>query len=240
MGMPAGLAEPDVLIVDTPVQVKPGGPGGGGPPDFEPGGDGWGGGGDDDERFRRKERGPSMGMLGLFATLFSITALFATIVIAYMVRAQTRSHWTPIHIPSLLWASTVLIVLSSGTLEVARRAFAAYRSRAYTRWLAVTFFLGLGFLLLQAMSLRQLVLQGAYLRQNPHSSLLYVITAVHGFHLLGGLLALFYMIYRASLRTNDVRADLRAQRGVVSVSSVYWHYLDLLWVLLFLMLVTWK
>jgi cytochrome c oxidase subunit 3 len=240
MGMPAGLAEPEVLIVETPEQVKPGGPGGGGPRDFEPGGDGWGGGGDDDERYRRTERGPSMGMIGLIATMFSITALFATIVIAFLVRAQTRAHWNPIHVPSLLWASTVLIVASSGTLELAHRAFTVYRARVYTRWLSVTFFLGLGFLLLQAMSLRQLVMQGAYLRQNPHSSLLYIITFVHGFHLFGGVLALFYMIYRASQHTSDVRADLIAQRSAFQVSSVYWHYLDLLWLALFSMLLLWK
>jgi cytochrome c oxidase subunit 3 len=136
--------------------------------------------------------------------------------------------------------STALILASSGTLEMARHAFNACRARTYSRWLALTFFLGLGFLLLQAISLRQLVLQGVYLRQNPHSSLLYVITAVHAFHLFGGVLALFYLIYRASRRTTDVRADLRAQRTVVAVSTVYWHYLDLLWLALFLLLVLWK
>jgi cytochrome c oxidase subunit 3 len=238
--MPAGLAESEILIVESPQEVKTGGPGGGGPGDFEPGGDRWGGGGDDDERFRRPERGPSMGMLGMFATMFSITALFATIVIAYVVRSQTRSHWQPIHLPPLLWVSTALIVVSSGTLEMARRALARYRARGYARWLSLTFFLGLGFLLLQAICLRQLVDQGVYMRQNPHSSLLYIITGVHGFHLFGGVMALFYMIYRASKRTNDVRADLRAQHGLVAVSAVYWHYLDALWVALFLMLLLWK
>jgi cytochrome c oxidase subunit 3 len=238
--MPAGLAEPEILIVEDLQEAKTGGPGGGGPGDIEPGGNGWGGGGDDDESFRRQERGPSMGMLGMFATMFSITALFATIVIAYMVRSQSRSHWQPIHLPRLLWVSTALIVVSSVTLEAARRALAQYRARAYSRWLALTFFLGLGFLLLQAICLRQLVNQGVYLRQNPHSSLLYIITGVHGVHLFGGVLALFYMIYRASLRTNDVRADLRAQHGLVAVSTVYWHYLDVLWVALFLMLLFWK
>jgi cytochrome c oxidase subunit 3 len=237
--MPAGLADPEILIVEDPQEVRTGGPGGGGPGDFEPGGDGWGGGGDD-EGFRRQERGPSMGMVGMFATMFSITALFATIVIAYMVRAQSRSHWQPIHLPRLLWLSTALIVVSSGTLELARRALHKYRARTYARWLTLTFFLGLGFLLLQAMCLRQLVDQGVYLRQNPHSSLLYIITGVHGFHLFGGVLALFYMIYRASRRTDDWRADLRAQRGPVAVSTMYWHYLDALWVALFLMLLFWK
>lgn len=179
-------------------------------------------------------------MVGMYATMFSITALFTTIVIAYLVRSRTRSHWLGIHLPPLLWASTALIMVSSGTLEVARRAFTAFRAQAYARWLAITFFLGLGFLLLQAMSLRQLVIEGVYLRQNPHSSLLYIITAVHGFHLFGGVLALFYMIYRASLATSNVRADLLAQRNVVAVSTLYWHYLDGLWVALFVLLLLWK
>jgi cytochrome c oxidase subunit 3 len=238
--MPAGLAEPEVLTVEIPEQAKTGGPGGGGPRDFEPDGHGWGGGGDDDDRYRRQEHGPTAGMIGLLATLFSITALFATIVIAYLVRSQTRAHWTPIHLPSLLWVSTVLIVLSSGTLELARRGYTRYRPGVYTRWLTITFFLGLGFLLLQALSLRQLVSQGVFLRQNPHSSLLYIITVVHGFHLFGGVLVLFYMIYRASLRTDNVRADMQAQRGGLAVSTVYWHYLDILWVALFALLLAWN
>ena len=137
-------------------------------------------------------------MLGMLAMMISITALFGTIVIAFMVRSQTRAHWNTVALPASLWVSTGLIVASSLTLEFARRAFGRFKAEAYGSWLALTFFLGLGFLLSQAWALRALVNEGVYLRQNPHSSLFYVITGTHGVHLLGGMMALFYLIYRVS------------------------------------------
>ncbi len=179
-------------------------------------------------------------MLGMLATMFSITALFVTIVIAFKVRSQTRSHWQTIELPSFLWLSSALILTSSFTLHIARRAFDRYRSSVYARWLAITFFLGLGFILCQALSLRQLVQQGVYLSRNPHSLLFFLITAAHGAHLFGGMLALFYLIYRASRAARSVRADLDSQRTVVSVATVYWHYLGGLWIALFLVLLLWR
>ena len=122
-------------------------------------------------------------MLGMLAMMISITALFGTIVIAFMVRSQTRAHWNTVALPASLWVSTGLIVASSLTLEFARRAFGRFKAEVYGSWLALTFFLGLGFLLSQAWALRALVNEGVYLRQNPHSSLFYVITGMHGWRI---------------------------------------------------------
>lgn len=238
--MPAVLDEPEILILEPPPQVKPGGPGGGGPRDFEPGGSG-GGGGDDDERRREDpDYGLSAGMIGMIAVIVSVTALFATIVIAYMVRSRTRSHWEAVPLPSFLWVSTVLLLASSFTLERARRAFARFQANSYAQWLMATFFLGLGFILSQALVLRDLVSRGVYLQNNPHSSLFYVITGAHGVHLMGGMLALFFLIWRAAVPAGDASQDFRTQRNLIGVAAVYWHFLDVLWVGLFLMLLFWR
>jgi cytochrome c oxidase subunit III len=234
--MPAVLAEPEPLTID----VRPGGPNGGGPRGFDPDGGGGGGGDDDNEAERAGPQGvPGAGLLAIQIALVSISALFVTIAVVYFVRAQTPISWKPVGVPGFLWLSTALIVASSWTLETARRAFARIHAGEYARWLLITFFLGVGFLISQLLSLRQLLAQGIYLRHNPHSSLFYVVTGAHALHLLGGMIALFYLVVRASLGTGNVRMELGRQRTLMSVSVVYWHFLDALWLALFTLLLLW-
>lgn len=232
--MPAVLAEPELIQVRNPGEVKTGGPGGGGPPGVEPGDHGWGGG--DDESARRGSKGPTSGMIGIIATLISITALFATLVIAFMIRAQTRAYWKPIALPNILWLSTGMILASSFTLHLAQRAMGRAKQLPYARWVALTFVLGLGFLVSQAAALRMLANQGIFMRANPHSSLLYIVTGAHALHLLGGLIALFCLMWRVAF----ARANWREQHNALDVTTVYWHFLDVLWLSLFLLLFWWK
>ena len=236
--MPAVLAEPEVYIIERPEEVRPGGPSGGGPRDFDPYGGGGGGGDDDDNEAERPrpQCAPGAGLLAMQVMLVSIGALFITIAIVYLVRSRTPVRWGPVGVPGLLWLSTALIVASSGSLESARRSFVRLRVNEYARSLLITFFLGAGFLMCQLLALRQLIAQGIYLRYNPHSSLFYVVTGAHGLHLLGGMIALFYLVIRASLATQNVRLELGRQRTLLSVSALYWHFLDALWVGLFALL----
>jgi cytochrome c oxidase subunit III len=214
-----------------------------GPLDFDPGGGGGGGGGGDDDNeaeHARPQNAPGAGRLAMQLVLVSISVLFITIAIVYFLRSRTPIRWEPVGVPGFLWLSTALILASSWTLEAARRAFARLQVSEYAWWVLITFFLGLGFLISQLLSLRQLIAQGIYLRRNPHSSLFYLVTGAHGLHLLGGMIALFYLIVRASLATGDVRAELGRQRTLMSVSTLYWHFLDALWVALFILLFVWR
>lgn len=236
--MPAILADPEPIVVDPPVEVRIGGPRGGGPPDFDSGG----GGGDDDHEAEGDGRQKAAGA-GLFAiriVLFSITALFVTIAVVYFARSRSANYWTTVGVPSFLWLSTALIVASSGTMEAARRSFVRSRVESYARWLLTTFFLGLAFLISQLLALRQLLGEGVFLRHNPHSSLFYVVTGAHAAHLLGGMAALFYLVIRSSLRMRDVRTELARMQTAVRTSTLYWHFLDGLWVVLFVLLLAWS
>ena len=224
-------------MVEAPGLAKTGGPGGGGPRDFGPGGNG--GGGDDDECSRRPSSGLTLGMLGMLALLAAIFALFAALVIAYVARSGTRSHWTEIELPASLWASTVVILCSSATLAWARRQFRRLRRARYSVGLKATFALGVGFLLSQAMAFWQLAGQGVFLRQNPRSSLFYLVTGAHGLHLVGGLASLMYLIWRTS-RTANLRNGFRDHRNILNVTSVYWQFLSALWMALFAVLALWK
>ena len=156
----------------------------------------------------------------------SISAFFAALMIAYVWRAGTGPYWQPVVFPPVLWLSTGLIVLSSVTFETARRVFRLGRPRLALRFLLATAALGLAFLAAQVDAWRQLVKEGAYLMENPHGAFFYIFTGLHAAHLLGGLIALFVLILRRQKR----------RREVVDVAAYYWHFLGVLWVILFAVL----
>jgi cytochrome c oxidase subunit 3 len=224
--MPSALEAPE---------VKVGGPNGGGPRDhgpYDPGG----GGGDDGNDGRGV---PGAGLLAMRFLLVSITMLFLTIGVVYHERAQSPRHWQHIQVPPLLWLSTGLILGSTWTLEIARAAFERKNSIRYARWLAVTVAMGAAFLGSQLFALRELAQQGIYLRNNPHSSLFYVLTGAHGIHLLGGMVALFILLVTASRRPEVVLFDFRRQSGRTATAALYWHFLAGIWLCMFVGLLFW-
>jgi len=224
-------------VLETEV-LKLAGNNGGGPHDDGPGGNG--GGGDDDDGGRRdRHHIPGAGLLAMRLALVSITALFVTIGIVYFARSRSGLNWQHIRVPNLLWLSTALILTSSWTLENARAWLARKNGRRYMRSLTVTMCVGVTFLASQVLALQELVAQGIYLQHNPHSSLFYVVTVVHGFHLLGGMGALCYLLIRASNFPPVVIFDYHRQRGRFAVSALYWHFLAAIWLGIFVCLLLW-
>ncbi len=225
-------------VLETEL-LKVAGPNGGGPHHLDPGGRG--GGGDDDEggQHDRGRHIPGAGLLALRVVLVSITALFVTIGIAYFARSRSGLNWQQIPVPYLLWVSTAIILASSWSLEIARAALERKDSRRYVRSLTVTMCIGLAFLTSQVLALQQLVAQGIYLRHNPHSSLYYVVTVAHGFHLLGGMGALAYLLIRASNDPAVLLFDFQRQRSRASVTGLYWHFLTAIWAGIFVCLLLW-
>ena len=182
---------------------------------------------------------PDRYRLGMWVALAGIVMLFTALTSAYIVRTASANDWRPIAIPNVLWLSTLVIVVSSVTLEGARRALKRQQDDGYGRWLIATTILGLVFLMSQLWAWRQLVGQGIYLSSNPHSSFFYLLTAVHGLHLLGGILALVYLLLRTRRRGANVSEESR-RVGAAGAVSLYWHFMDGLWVYLFLLLFFWK
>ncbi len=237
--MPDVLADPEPLTTEI-IEVATGGPGAGGPKDLDPGGWGRGDGDDPEGHGTGQDNVAGVGLFAIKVVLVSITALFIAIAVVYFARSRSRFHWDPVAAPSFLWLSTALMLTSSCTLSNARRSFRRLRIDSYARWLLVTFSLGLAFIVSQLLALRQLLGAGIYLRYNPHSSLFYVVTGAHALHLLGGMAALFYLLIRASMAMSDVRLELGRQQTLVRVSTLYWHFLDGLWIVLFALLLIWK
>ncbi|MDT4967489.1 MAG: cytochrome c oxidase subunit [Acidobacteriota bacterium] len=200
-----------------------------------PRGNGNGHGGDAaTERFR-----PSKYRVGIWVGLASIAMMFTALTSAYIVRSSTSNDWRPIAMPRLLWLSTGLILLSSIAFEVARRSLKQGSFRIYQRWLLLTVLLGLAFLATQLWAWRQLVAQGIYVSSNPHSSFFYVLTGAHGLHLLGGILALDFLLLR-TWRTRYEEESLTKRQAVADAVGLYWHFMAGLWIYLFLLLFLWR
>src|ERR1051326_1007100 len=233
--MPTALNTETVLIhaPDEPFEPTTGGPQG--PPE-EPSPGGRGGGGDDESG----RRSSGMGLFGMRIALIPIAVLFIATALIFYIRSRNGINWRSVPMPSLLWLSTALILISSGTLERARTGLQADRFGVYTRWLLRTLYLGLGFLASQVLALQQLVTQGLFLRHNPHSSMFSIITASHGLHLFGGLIALAYLLVRAALHIHDSHHGRATTRRIMVVTALYWHFLAGLWVCLFLLLLLWQ
>lgn len=170
---------------------------------------------------------PGLYRVGLATICISIFIFFGSLVLAYYWRSSHPPYWAPIQLPQTLWTSTALILASSVTFEWARRVFRRGQWRAASRLLIATACLGTGFLASQLTAWRELVTQGAFLTQNPHSSFFYLFTGLHAAHLLGGLVALFVVLVGKSKR-----------RELVDVTAYYWHFLGVLWIMLFIVLRT--
>jgi cytochrome c oxidase subunit 3 len=132
--------------------------------------------------------------------------------------------------PRILWVNTLILVASSFTIQAARRYLHEDQRAAFKRWWALTTGLGILFLGGQLIAWRQLARQGVFLVTNPSSSFFYVLTAAHGLHLVGGILALLYVSQRNWQRS-------RMSLGTAAdVASIYWHFMDGLWVFLLALL----
>ena len=177
--------------------------------------------------------------IGMWVGLASIAMMFTALSSAYIVRASSSNDWYPLQMPRVLLASTALILLSSVSLEAARRNLKASAVGGYSRWLSVTALLGFAFLVSQVIAWRQLRGQGVYLSSNPHSSFFYLLTAAHAIHLFGGLVALLYLVVRARNLLGKTTVEARP-RAVADAVGIYWHFMDVLWIYLFLLLFFWR
>jgi cytochrome c oxidase subunit III len=203
------------------------------PSDKGPGGGGFsgnGGDGDDGGDSSGATRVPQRAYItGMFIALAGILMFFMAFVSAYIVRKDMpNSAWIPLQVPRILWLNTLILIASSFTLARAHSRFSAKDDEGFRHWWATTTFLGILFVAGQFLAWRQLAAQGLFLATNPSSSFFYVFTGAHGVHLLGGILALLYVQFRATRKV--------ARGTAIEVVSMYWHFMDGLWVFLFLLL----
>jgi cytochrome c oxidase subunit III len=197
-----------------------------GPSDFDPGGGDFG---------RWNPMGwntpASASRAGIYVALASVSMLFLSLASIFSWRKRAGGNWMEMPLPRVLYLNTLVLLASSGSLQVARRALNRDHAGAFRLWLYITLGLGLAFLAGQWTAWRRLLAAGFYLTGNPSSALFYVVTGAHALHLAGGLVALFYL----ALRAREIRWGLRRPTSV-EVVSIYWHFMDGLWISLLVLL----
>lgn len=175
---------------------------------------------------------------GIWVGICTITMSFMAFISVLYVRQGSSADWVHIVLPRILYFNTLALLVSSATLELSRRALAATPEidgsavRRGLGWLTVTLALGLFFVAGQYEAWRQLAAQGLYLATNANSSFYYVLTAMHGLHLLAGIGALLFVISRL------VVAGSRFRRSTFEATAIYWHFMGILWLYLLLVLRT--
>lgn len=181
------------------------------------------------------DRSPAASKTGVWVGIAAITMSFAALTSALVVRQGSATDWRHFTFPSILYLNSLVLLASSFTLEFARRRFARSAvlgpdepSASSLRWLHATLALGLLFVAGQCVAWVQLRSQGLYLATSPNSSFFYVLTVVHALHVLGGLGGLLYVSSR--LRRSALR------KSTLDAASHYWHFMDILWLYLFLLL----
>jgi cytochrome c oxidase subunit 3 len=166
----------------------------------------------------------------------AITMTFVAITSAMVVRQGSSMDWRHFTLPWVMYVDTLVLLVSSCTLEVARKRVALFArgvqaGRAVPLfWLGLTLGLGLLFVGGQYVAWLQLKAQGWYLATNPSSSFFYLFTALHALHVLGGLAALMLVIWRFS------RAVPTLRLSTLTTVAYYWHFVDVLWIYLLLLL----
>jgi cytochrome c oxidase subunit 3 len=174
--------------------------------------------------------GTSASRTGLYMFLAVITSMFLLFSISYQLRASFPD-WMAITEPGILWFNTGVLLLTSVCLQLAVNASRAAAANTMRNYLFVGAILTLVFLAGQLMAWAQLMEAGFYARANPANAFFYLLTGIHGLHLIAGLWFLGGAAKKAVKSPDDAALPLR-----ISLCATYWHYLLLVWALLFYLL----
>jgi cytochrome c oxidase subunit 3 len=176
-------------------------------------------------------------LLLLFA-IISMIMMFAGLTSAFVV-SKSRVDWLKdFQLPTAFFYSTVVIIGCSVTFHLAKKAIQKDNQKATTSFLLATLALGILFVVLQFVGFGQIVANGYYFTGAESSittTFLYIVTVVHLAHLAGGLIALLIIIF------NQFKGKYNSTQTLgIELGAMYWHFLDLLWVYLFLFLFFFK
>ena len=167
----------------------------------------------------------------LWVAIGSILMMFAGLTSAYIVK-RSQASWLMIEIPMMFWYSTATILASSVTVQLALKALKKREIINYRRLLVVTAVLGVLFIVLQIVGFRQFAAQDIRLvgaGSNASYSFLLAISGLHGLHVLGGVVALVVIAIRA------LNSSTRSYSTVpLEIAATYWHFVDALWIYLFI------
>lgn len=170
-------------------------------------------------------------MFTLWVAIGSILMMFAGLTSAYIVK-RNQANWIMLEIPVIFWYSTLIILASSATVQMALQKLKKREMIAYRNWLAITAGLGVLFLALQGagfMKFGELDIRLIGAGSNASYSFLLAISGLHGLHVLGGVIALVVIAMRAWITTQRNYSTISLE-----IAATYWHFVDILWIYLFI------
>lgn len=171
-------------------------------------------------------------VFGLWLSFASITMMFGALTSAYIVK-RAAGNWLEYVMPTTFYVSTAVILLSSVTLHISYSCFKQHKEGLYKSMLVITLLLGCLFLVLQYRGWHVLFESGVDLKGNVSGSFFYLISGVHAAHILGGISALVVALVHAfTLKFKPT--DKRRIRFLLVLQ--YWHFVDILWIYLFVFL----
>jgi cytochrome c oxidase subunit III len=169
----------------------------------------------------------------LWVALASIVMMFAGLTSAYIVK-RDQPNWTSFELPKLFWISTLAIVLSSVTIHLAQQSFRRRDMMKYRALMTATAALATIFLITQVIGFQQVNAIGIRMvgSGSPSSgSFLLAIVGLHMLHVLGGIVAIVVLFFRAFSRKTRNYNPMP-----VEITATYWHFVDILWIYLFIFL----
>lgn len=166
----------------------------------------------------------------LWLFILSSIMLFAGLTSAYIVR-QAEGNWKIFELPSIFSITTVLILASSASMHYSLLQARKFNTKNQIIGLWITFILGIAFLVGQYIGWKQLVSQQVYFSGNPAESFVYVISGFHAVHIVAGLCIMLAAIIGVYRKINQTKNIFRME-----LSSIFWHFIDLLWIYLFVFL----
>lgn len=201
---------------------------------------GGGGGGDDrpnEDKFEEKEEfKPDKYRVGMGLILLVVLMTFGGLIGAYVVIATNKAlEWRPFSLPFQTWISTALIIVSSIDYELAKKHLLAGNQAKARKWFFITGILSAVFIASQFLAWLNLVNEGYYATGNPYAGFFYILTAVHAVHVLGGIISLIFIVLKTQIATDDLE-ELSKRQWFARVVGWYWHFMGVLWLILFLLL----
>ena len=204
------------------------------------------GGGDDGDRrhddyIEEEETYPSNKFrIGMFFLLLVVLMTFGGLMSAYIVVSTNGVlEWRPFDLPKQIWISTFLILVSSLTYQIAQNALNKNNQAKAKNFLLATTVFGGTFIASQLLAWVQLVQRGVYMESNPYAGFFYILTAVHAIHVIGGIIALGYVLLR-NWQSSASGEELKKRQQISGSIGWYWHFMDGLWIVLVLLLGFWK
>ena len=171
----------------------------------------------------------SKGKLGLRFIMFVSTIFFCLFIVTYSDR-MVYPDWQRMPEPWLLWINTAVLFFSSMVFVNAQIASKNNQFQLVKNRLLLIGFLAFAFLIGQLLVWQQLIANGFYVSTNPSNAYFYVFTALHGLHLLGGLVYWYLTIKKVWISSDIVVAKVK---HTVDLCAIYWHFLLAVWVVLF-------